>query len=151
MAEMDMELGWDGEITCNSKNFVELPPGDYDFTIDRYERSYFNGSEKVRATDMAIVYFNIRTPDGQETQIRDSYILLKSFQWKIAQLFVGVGLMKEGETKGMNWPALPGLSGRAKISLDPDRKDPSKKYNHIEKIYPKEDTGSKPAYKAGVV
>ena len=151
MAEMDMELGWDDEITCRTDTFIELPPGDYDFTIDRYERSYFNGSEKVRASTMVIVYFNVRTPDGQETQIRDSYILLKSFEKKISQLFAGVGLMKEGETKKMNWPAIPGLSGRAEISLDPDRKDPSKKYNHIKGIYPKEDTGSKPVnYKAGV-
>ena len=95
--------------------------------------------------------YHVRTPDGQETQIRDSYILLKSFEKKISQLFAGVGLMKEGETKKMNWPAIPGLSGRAEISLDPDRKDPSKKYNHIKGIYPKEDTGSKPVnYKAGV-
>ena len=38
----------------------------------------------------------------------------------------------------MNWNLLPGATGRAQVSLDPDRNDPSKKYNHIKKIYPKE-------------
>ncbi len=100
--------------------------------------------------NMAIVYFNIRTQDGQETQIREYYILHENLEWKLSELFCGVGLKKKGETLRMNWPALPGLMGRAKVSLEPDRNDPSKKFNHIEKIYPKEDTGSKPAYKAGV-
>ena len=38
MAEMGRELNWDDEITKDS-SFVELPPGDYDFTVDHYERS----------------------------------------------------------------------------------------------------------------
>lgn len=149
MADMEREFNWDDEITCESRTFVELPPGDYDFTIDRYERSYFNGSEKTRACNMAVVYFSVKAPDGQEVQIRDSYLLLGNFKWKLSQLFVGVGLMKEGETGRMNWPALPGLSGRAEVSLDPDRNDPSKKYNHIKRIYPKSDAGEK-KYRAGV-
>jgi hypothetical protein len=38
----------------------------------------------------------------------------------------------------MNWNALPGATGRAHVILTPDRNDPSKKFNHIDKLYPKE-------------
>ena len=55
-----------------------------------------------------------------------------------SELFRGIGAKKEGEEVRMNWNLLPGATGRAQVSLDPDRNDPSKKYNHIKKIYPKE-------------
>lgn len=147
MEDMGREFSWDDEITKES-SFVELPPGDYDFTIDHYERSRSKGSDKIPPSNMAIVYFNIRTPDGQEVQIRENYILHEKLEWKLSELFRGVGLKKKGETLRMNWPALPGLTGRAKVSLNPDRNDPTKKFNHIEKLYPKEDTSKK--FKAGV-
>lgn len=147
MAEMGKELNWDDEITKDS-NFTQLPPGDYDFIIDHYERSRSKGSDKIPASNMAIVYFNILVPDGEEVQIRENYILHEKLEWKLSELFRGVGLKKKGETLRMNWSALPGLTGRAKVSLDEDRNDPSKKFNHIVKLYPKEDTDKK--FRAGV-
>ena len=147
MADMiDRELNWDDEISKDS-NFIELPAGDYEFTIDHYERGRSKGSDKIPPSNMAIVYFNIKGPDGQEVQIRENYILHSKLEWKLSELFMSVGLKKKGETKRMNWNALPGLTGRAKITLDPDQNDPAKKYNHINKLYPKESTN--PGYKAG--
>lgn len=135
---MERELNWDDEIQ-NESSFVELPAGDYDFTIDHYERGRSQGSDKIPASNMAIVYFNVVGPDGQEATIRENFILHSKLEWKLSELFRGVGLKKEGEKFRMDWNALPGLKGRAKITLDPDRKDPSKKYNHIGKLYPFEE------------
>lgn len=146
MAEMEREFNWDDEITKDNQ-FAELAPGDYDFRIDHYERGRSKGSEKIPPCNMAIVFFNIMTPEGQEVQIRENYILHTKLEWKLSELFAGVGLKKKGETLRMNWAALPGLTGRAKVSLDEDKNDPSKKYNHIVKLYPKEDTNVK--FKAG--
>lgn len=147
MAEnMDREFNWDDEIT-NDSNFVELPAGDYDFVIDHFERGRSKGSDKLPPCNMATVYFNVKGPDGQVAQIRENYILHSRLEWKLSELFRGVGLKKEGETLRMNWNALPGLTGRAKVTLDADRNDPSKKYNHINKLYPKDDTNKK--YQAG--
>lgn len=131
------ELGWNDTIK-EDNSFVELPAGDYSFTIDHYERGRSQGSDKIPPSNMAIVYFNVHTPDGQTATIRENYILHSKLEWKLSELFVGVGLKKKGEELRMNWNALPGLTGRAQISLDPDRNDPSKKYNHVRKIYPKE-------------
>ena len=138
MNEMDRELGWDDEIQ-NDSNFIELPEGDYDFIIDHYERARHVGSDKIPPCNKAIVFFRVTGPNGQETTIQSSYILHTRMEWKLSELFCGVGLKKKGDKLKMNWAALPGLKGRAQISLDADPKDPSKKYNHIKKIYPFEE------------
>lgn len=138
MAMEERELGWDDEISKES-SFVELPEGDYDFTVDHYERARFQGSEKIPPCNMATVYFRVYGPDQQEATIRENFILHTRLEWKLSELFRSVGLKKEGEKLRMNWNALPGLTGRAQISLDPDRNDPNKKYNHIKKLYPKDE------------
>lgn len=137
MGTEERELGWDDTISQES-SFVELPEGDYDFTIDHYDRARFPGSEKIPACNMATVYFNVRGADGTEASVRENFILHKRMEWKLSELFRSVGLKKEGEEIRMNWNALPGLTGRCHITLDPDSKNPSKKYNHIKKLYPKE-------------
>ena len=137
MENFDREFDWNDTIEKDS-SFVELPEGDYDFVIDHYERGRSQGSDKIPASNMAIVFFNIRSDDGQEATIRENFILHSKLEWKLSELFCSVGLKKKGEALKMNWNALPGLSGRAHVTLDPDKKDPSKKYNHISKLYPKE-------------
>ena len=47
----------------------------------------------------------------------------------------------------MDWNALPGKTARAKIGVKPGIKDPSKKFNYIEKLYPKD--SDKPAFTPG--
>lgn len=133
----DRELGWEDTIK-NDSNFVELPEGDYDFTIDHFDRGRFDGSAKIPACNMAIVYFNVQGPDGQVASIRENFILHTKMEWKLSELFCSVGLKKKGEELRMNWNALPGLTGRAHVTLDPDKNDPNKKYNHMGKLYPKE-------------
>ena len=138
MSDMNRELNWDDEIEKDS-SFVELPEGDYDFVIDHFERARHAGSEKIPPCNKALVFFKVTAPDGGEATIQEGYILYSTLEWKLSELFCGVGLKKKGERLKMNWAALPGLKGRAQISLDADPKDPSKKYNHIKKSYPLEE------------
>lgn len=137
MAEEGRELGWDDTITKDSSEFDPIPEGDYDFTIERYDRARSQGKGKLPPCNMAIVYFRIMDRD-REVVIRENFILHTSLEWKLSELFRGIGAKKEGEEVRMNWNLLPGATGRAQVSLDPDRNDPLKKYNHIKKIYPKE-------------
>ena len=103
------ELNWDDTIQ-NDSSFVELPEGDYNFTIDHYERGRSQGSSKIPPSNMAIVYFNVHTPEGQEVTIKENFILHSKLEWKLSELFCGVGLKKKGEELRMNWNALPGLT-----------------------------------------
>lgn len=135
-------LGWDDTISQDN-SFTQIEPGDYDFTIDHYERGRSQGSDKIPSSNMAIVYFNIHAEGSP--QIRENFILHTKLEWKISQLFASVGLKQKGEEIKMEWGKLPGLTGRCKVSLDADKKDPEKKYNHIKTLYPKE----KKQFKAG--
>lgn len=131
------ELGWEDTISKDSSEFEPIPEGDYEFTIEKYERARSQGKGKLPPCNMAVVYFRIADRD-REVVIRENFILHSSLEWKLSELFRGIGAKKEGEEVRMNWNLLPGATGRAQVSLDPDRNDPSKKYNHIKKIYPKE-------------
>lgn len=135
-AEEGRELGWEDTISQDSQEFVRLEPGDYDFTIDHVDRSRSQGSDKLPPCAMAVVYFNIHAEGNP--QIRENFILHSRLEWKLSQLFGSVGLKKKGDELKMNWNALPGLTGRCKVSLDADKNDPEKKYNHIKELYYKE-------------
>lgn len=130
------ELGWDDTISKDAQEFIVIPEGDYDFVIDHFERSRSKGGGKLPPCNMVVVYFNITAPDGEEVQIRENYILHQRVEWKLSELFVGVGLKQKGQNYRMEWDRLPGMTGRCKVIIETDRNDPQKKYNHIKSIYP---------------
>ena len=134
------ELGWEEEIQEDGKEFILLPEGDYDFTISKFDRDRTRGEGKLPPCNMAVVYFLIKNPHGEDVEVRENFILHTSLEWKISELFCGVGLKQKGEKVPMRWTSLPGLSGRCSIGQrEYTTKDGEKrKSNHIKKIYPKE-------------
>lgn len=131
------ELGWDDTIVNDGQDFEPVPAGDYDFTIEKFERSRSKGEGKLPACNMAIVYFTVHDRERDVT-VRENYILHTSLEWKLSEFFCGIGLKKKGEELRMPWHMVPGTTGRAKVGLKPGVKDPTKQYNYIEKIYAKE-------------
>ena len=77
-------LEWNDTISRDD-SFTQIEPGDYDFTIDHYERGRSQGSDKIPSSNMAIVYFNIHAEGSP--QIRENFILHTKLEWKISQLF----------------------------------------------------------------
>ena len=146
MATEDREYGWDDEIVNEGQDFEPLPAGDYDFTINHVERGRSQGSEKLPPCNMATVYFDIHGKDHDIT-VKENYILHSRMEWKLSQLFRAVGLKKKDEPLRMNWNALPGLKGRAKIKLVPGYKDPDRLYDSIDKLYPSDEAPK--CYEAG--
>ena len=110
------ELGWDDSIKQDSQNFDPIPEGDYNVTIEKYDRSRSKGEGKLPPCNMAVVYFIVHGQD-REITIRENYILHSSLEWKLSELFRGVGLKKEGEELRMDWNSLPGKTARAKIEI----------------------------------
>lgn len=135
--ETGRELGWDDTIVKDDSDYEPVPEGDYDFTIEKYERARSKGEGKLPACNMAIVYFRVEDRDRTVT-IKENFILHSAMEWKLSELFCGIGLKKKGEALRMNWNQVTGATGRCRISLDPDKNNPDKKYNHVKKIYPKE-------------
>ena len=49
------ELGWDDSIKQDSQNFDPIPEGDYNVTIEKYDRSRSKGEGKIPPCNMAVV------------------------------------------------------------------------------------------------
>lgn len=89
--ELGRELGWEDTITKDADNFEPVPEGDYNFVIEKFERSRSAGEGKLPPCNMAVVYFKIQDRD-REITIRENYVLHSSLEWKLSELFRGVGL-----------------------------------------------------------
>lgn len=129
-------FGWDDEINNESSDFVLLPEGDYDFTVDKFERARFDGSEKMPACNKAVVTFTIWGADDSIT-ITENFLLCSKMEWKLSALFLAVGMKKHGEPLRMNWGALPGSKGKCHVFIDTYKKNDGLegKSNKIKKFY----------------
>ena len=105
---------------------MTLEPGDYDFTVESFERSRYEGSDKVPPCPRALLKIRVETPDGACT-MNESLLLYDRMQWKLAEFFlsIGVGEEKDGKVKP-NWNLVPQATGRATIELRADRNDPTR-------------------------
>lgn len=136
----EKELQWDDTIEKDSQEFITLPEGDYDFEIEKYERSRSKGEGRLPACNMAVVYFTIKNPHGEDISVREYYILHTSMEWKLSELFCGVGQKRKGEKIKPNWTLLPGSTGRCKLKIEKykDKEGKDQTANKIDKLYPKE-------------
>lgn len=132
------EFEWDDTIENDGKDFEPLPEGDYSFTIDKIERGRSKGEGKLPPCNMAIVYFIIHGAD-RDVEIRENYVLHSSLEWKLSELFRGIGLKKKGEQLRMNWNLVPGSTGRCQVTQELGLKNPEQKFNRIKKVYDKEE------------
>lgn len=128
-------LGWDDPVK-KGQDYILLPEGDYDFIVESFERSWFDGSEKAPACPRAELKLRVETPEGS-CVINDSLLLYKKMEWKIAQFFISIGF--EADTNNNvhpNWNLVPRATGRARIEIKPGLKDPTKKYNYVKDYLP---------------
>lgn len=137
------ELDWNDSVEKGS-DYILLPEGDYDFVIESFERGRFEGSEKAPACPKAELKLRVETPEGI-CIMNESLLLYDRMQWKLAEFFLSIGAEEVDGRVRMNWNLVPRANGRATVEIRPDRKDPSKKYNHVKKFLPK----PKKEYKAG--
>lgn len=145
MADIEKrEIGWDDEVELGEGvSYVLLPEGDYDFTVESFERARFNGSFypdgsiKTPACNKAALKLRINAAQGT-TLISEGLLLFDKMQWKLAEFFISIGAKEEGGKVKMNWSMVVGATGRATIEITTDPKDDSKKYNHVKKFLPKQ-------------
>lgn len=127
---------WEDEINNESSDFILLPEGDYEFTVEKFERGTFDGSDKLPACKKAIVTFSIWGAEDK-ISVSENFLLCGSLEWKLSSLFLSVGMKKHGEPLRMNWTGLPGQKGRCHIYIDKfKKKDGSEgQSNKIKKFY----------------
>jgi len=129
----DREFTWDDEIEKDS-DFILLDPGDYDFTVVNFERKRFEGSDKLPPCPMAVVQLQIKTTQGPASIFHRLYLHSRS-EWGLSLFFSSIGQKKKGEKLKMDWNAVPGSTGRAKIGI---RSWDGKDYNEVKQFYSKE-------------
>ena len=147
MAEMNegRELGWDDSIQKDPSEFITLPEGDYDFTVESFDRGRHNGSDKLPPCNKAILKIRITAPEG-DVIITHNLFLHTITEGMLSAFFESIGQKKKGETIRMNWGAVPGAKGRLKLGIRHYQKEgENRTINEIKKFYPKE----APKYKAG--
>lgn len=125
------ELDWDDAID-NTSSYVDIADGEYEFIMDHYERSKVGGDGKYAGQNMAVIYCNVLTGDG-EVQLRTNIIMNRKFQWKLSQFFISIGLMEDGKdiSQKMRWNEAGGSRGRLKIENKPNYNDKTRTHPEI--------------------
>lgn len=124
------ELNWDSAIENDSPEFILLPDGDYDFVVERFERGRYEGGDKLPACPKATVYLKFSVPEGDVTVKKDLFLHSKC-EGVLCAFFTCIGQRKHGQRVSMNWNAVPGARGRAKIG---SRIYNGNKYNEVKRF-----------------
>lgn len=147
MSDMERAFGWDDEIEKDGSDFILLPEGDYEFTVESFERARHNGSEKLPPCNKAILKLRIETPEGVALVTHNLFLHTKT-EGMISAFFTAIGQKKKGEKIKMNWNAVIGAKGKCKICIHEWTGDDgeTRQGNQVKKFYPFEEK----QFKAGV-
>ena len=139
MSEMERELDWNDEIEKDS-DFTLLPEGDYDFTVESFERGRHPGSDKLPACNKAILKLRIDSNEGSTILTHNLFLHTKT-EGMISAFFTAIGQKKKGEKVKMNWNAVIGAKGRCKLSIRSWKGNDGEEHqsNEIKKFYEKEE------------
>lgn len=114
----ERELGWDDTIEKDGGGgFVLLPAGDYNFTVAKFERSRFAGSEKMPACNQAKLELTIHSPEHGDVTVFHNLFLHTKTEGLLSNFFSGIGQKRKGEPLRMNWNAVVGAKGKCKLEI----------------------------------
>lgn len=137
----DRELDWDSEIVKDSE-YVLLPPGLYQFTVEGYDRAQHtpspnNPNAKLPSCPKAIVSIKINANEG-ETTLKHNLFLHSSVEGLLSAFFGAIGLKKKGEpfNMGAAWKQIAGTTGVCKVGI---REHNGNQYNEVKSMIYKED------------
>lgn len=136
----ERELGWDDEIEKDGSNFVLLPDGDYNFTVTKFERGRFAGSDKMPPCNQAKLELTVHSPEHGDVVIFHNLFLHTKTEGLLSNFFAGIGQKKKGEKLRMNWNAVIGSRGKCNIKINKYlSKGEERANNQVQKFYPYEE------------
>lgn len=138
--QIEGELEWNAELTSDGNEFVDLPEGDYNFTVTKFDRERYPGGAKIGPCPKAKLYLQIETSQGNAI-IFHNLMLHSKCMGLISSFFIAIGQKKHGEPVKMDWDKVIGSTGRCKIAK---REYDGKTYNEVKKFYDPEESASAP-------
>lgn len=147
----DRELDWNDTIEKDANEYILLQEGDYDFTVESFERARHMGSEKLPPCNKAVLKLRVDSEQGT-AYINHNLFLHTITEGMLSAFFASIGQKKKGEPLRMDWGRVPGSTGRVKVGIHTykNKDGEERKSNEVKRFYPKESTGqATPAYKAG--
>jgi hypothetical protein len=150
MSNDGREFNWDDTIENDGPDFVVLPEGDYAFEVVEFERARHNGSDKLPPCNKAIVHIKLQGQGGTTT-IKHNLFLHSITEGMLCAFFAGIGQRKKGEKVTMNWNAVVGAKGKAKVAIRKWNNDKGEviSSNEIKKFYDPEEGAPAKGFKAG--
>lgn len=150
MSQIERELGWDDEIQKDGIDFIVLPAGDYNFTVTKFERGRFNGSEKMPACNQAKIELTVHSPEHGDVVIFHNLFLHTKTEGLLSNFFAGIGQKRKGEKLKMNWQTVIGSRGRLKLEINnfKGRDGVDKTNNQVKTFYAADELppGQQPQY-----
>jgi len=138
MSQIERELNWDDEIVRDGDvGFVLLTPGDYNFTVTKFERARFAGSANLPPCHQAKLEITIHSPEHGDVIVFHNLFLHTKTEGLLSAFFTAIGQKKKGEPLRMNWNTVVGAKGRCQIEHYKYTKD-GREYvnNQIKRFYP---------------
>lgn len=111
-------MDWESTIENDGTRIVTLPEGDYEFTVTKFEKGWYDGSSKIPACPKAMLEFTIEVSGVGTSIVKENIYIDESVEWKICEFFRCIGLRKHGERQKMPWAQCVGKKGVAHISVN---------------------------------
>lgn len=145
---IERELGWDDEIQKDNGEFIVLPAGDYNFTVTKFERGRFAGSEKMPACNQAKLELTVHSPEHGDVVIFHNLFLHTKTEGLLSSFFAGIGQKKKGQPLRMNWQTVIGSKGRLKLEINKfrGRDGDDRTNNQVKSFYSYEELGQQPQH-----
>lgn len=139
--QTERELGWDDTIEKDGGEFTLLPAGDYNFTVTKFERGRFNGSDKMPACNQAKLELTVHSPEHGDVVIFHNLFLHTKTEGLLSNFFAGIGQKRKGEKLRMNWQTVIGSKGRLKLEVNKftGRDGVEKTNNQVKSFYAADD------------
>lgn len=157
MANVEQKaMDWDDVIKddgeYSGEETVVLPEGNYPFEVIKTEKSWYDGSSKIPACNMAKVYLRVDGGELGKTLCVENIYLLDRLEWKAAAFLRSVGMKKHGEpTQWRKLVQCDGESGRCHVYVDEytGRDGQTKQSNKVKNFFDKEEEKPKKAFTKG--
>ena len=132
----DTALDWNTPLFAEpAPDFVVLPPGEYEFTVKKFERSMYQGgtSKKdghaIQPCPLAKITMEVQTANGIGL-VNDTLFLRANAVWKISAFFQSIGMAKEGQPFTPDWNGAVGCTGKFKTK---NREYNGKTFNEVDR------------------